>query len=250
MMAGQNQLSEPPDNGKTKRRTLGAYEQAIQDHDWPTLKALIRLRSVADETDADSCWIWTGAIRENGYGFSGRANTARFVHRLVAWADDGFPGDLKTFPAVHHSCGVRPCVNPDHLRPVSTWLNVLEARVRNEMLRTIRVLTEALREVAPHHPALLAGTRLMGEGRLEEPRPGRVYETAKFRVAKHANQTARRIKRLEVQTRRFGEVTEVDVLVRDGYSRAEARQKVGMSRSAYDDWKPRLRAWLDDDKSV
>ena len=73
------------------------------------------------------CWLWQGYLY-HGYG-KFRVNT-----RLIAahrWAYEMFIGEIPEDMEVHHECGVRNCVNPNHLRAVSgaenkhlspTWL--------------------------------------------------------------------------------------------------------------------------------
>jgi HNH endonuclease len=69
-----------------------------------------------------SCWIWTGAKLANGYGKAprphGSAGHVKYVtaHRLVY---ELLVGPLSAELHLHHLCGNRMCVNPDHLRPVT-----------------------------------------------------------------------------------------------------------------------------------
>lgn len=64
----------------------------------------------------ESCWLWVGAIKENGYGrfrFDGRAQHA---HRVAYQAMRGeVPSELE----LDHLCRNRRCVNPDHLEAVT-----------------------------------------------------------------------------------------------------------------------------------
>jgi hypothetical protein len=72
----------------------------------------------------DSCWLWTGALDE-GYGrFSliGRRDKSYRAHRIAYALAYGDPGQhLDT----DHLCRNRACVNPVHLRPITTGDNVL-----------------------------------------------------------------------------------------------------------------------------
>lgn len=66
-----------------------------------------------DKSDADACWLWTGAKNDSGYGKltvgSKRAYRAhRFSYQL---ANGPIPEGLN----VLHRCDVRACVRPDHL---------------------------------------------------------------------------------------------------------------------------------------
>jgi len=72
---------------------------------------------VAVDSSADACWLWTGALSSQGQypGF---------------WLDNGFVyahrySYVTTFGAIpddwhiHHICGNRRCVRPDHLEALS-----------------------------------------------------------------------------------------------------------------------------------
>jgi len=60
------------------------------------------------------CWIWLGALNQLGYGVTGSPIlNERTAHRLAYRL---FKGDIPQGLHVLHSCDVRCCVNPDHLR--------------------------------------------------------------------------------------------------------------------------------------
>lgn len=55
------------------------------------------------------CIIWDGPIHSKGYGVAGR----RRAHRVV-WQEineQPVPDGM----VVHHTCGIKACVNPEHL---------------------------------------------------------------------------------------------------------------------------------------
>ena len=59
------------------------------------------------------CWIWEGHINHAGYGRGhsqghGQQNAHRLVYQLLV-------GPIPVQHEVHHTCGVRSCVNPAHL---------------------------------------------------------------------------------------------------------------------------------------
>lgn len=60
------------------------------------------------------CWLWTGGLYPTGYGMTflpgGKPVTA---HRAMMVAQGV---DLQPKDVVMHTCDVRCCVNPDHLR--------------------------------------------------------------------------------------------------------------------------------------
>lgn len=73
---------------------------------------------------ADACWIWSGYVNSEGYGrlkFDGRL---RLAHR-VAYAL--IRGPIPDGLTLDHLCGVKACVNPAHLEPVTAAVNYRRA---------------------------------------------------------------------------------------------------------------------------
>ena len=61
----------------------------------------------------ETCWIWTNRFRgKSEYGLWWNKGKIHRAHR-VAWEKVNGPilGDM----ILHHKCGVKRCVNPDHL---------------------------------------------------------------------------------------------------------------------------------------
>jgi hypothetical protein len=73
---------------------------------------------------SDTCWLWSGTLDRDGYGsfwYEGKNNRAhRFIFELI-----GEP--LASTELSLHSCDVRNCVNPEHLRPGTQHDNVHDA---------------------------------------------------------------------------------------------------------------------------
>lgn len=79
-------------------------------------KDIERFWSQVDKGGAARCWVWTGPIDDDGYGWlnlrAPRIWLACKAHR-VSWelANGPVPKRL----CVLHKCDYRPCVNPKHL---------------------------------------------------------------------------------------------------------------------------------------
>lgn len=69
------------------------------------------------------CWMWLWGLDRDGYGrFKiGKIEEVR-AHR---WAYRHFVGPIAEGLHVHHRCGSRACVNPDHLEPVTCRANLM-----------------------------------------------------------------------------------------------------------------------------
>lgn len=73
------------------------------------------------------CWLWTAYTTKQGYGAIGLSRgvsrDARLAHR-IAW--ELYRGSIPEGMVLDHTCRVRCCVNPDHLRTVTPLVNTLE----------------------------------------------------------------------------------------------------------------------------
>lgn len=89
----------------------------------------------------DSCWLWTGAKYTNGYGYlyintahRKKESTHRFSYILhYRKIPEGTEPD--------HLCGVRACVNPNHLEAVSSKENTWRGAHPNAIIRRLRIAT-------------------------------------------------------------------------------------------------------------
>lgn len=73
-----------------------------------------RIRTRIDASG--DCWLWTGHIKDNGYGSLTIFGRTQYAHRLVY---ELLVGSIPTGAELDHLCRVRNCVRIDHLEPVS-----------------------------------------------------------------------------------------------------------------------------------
>lgn len=65
----------------------------------------------------ESCWLWTGSIKNTGYGnFSPRSRAMGNAHRI---GYELMVGPVAEGLHLDHLCRNKACVNPDHLEPVT-----------------------------------------------------------------------------------------------------------------------------------
>jgi hypothetical protein len=103
-------------------RRLGTTDGAAGRPRPRTLSMSERFWSKVDKSG--DCWLWTGTIT-NRYGrfflAHGRMTPA---HR---WAYESLVGPIPEGLTIDHLCRNPPCVNPDHLEPVTVQENVRRA---------------------------------------------------------------------------------------------------------------------------
>lgn len=82
------------------------------------------------DVTADGCHIWQRATNSRGYGVVWHDGKVRLAHR-VAWylAHGRWPNPEFV---LDHSCDVKACVNPAHLREMENWRNVRRAVPRGD----------------------------------------------------------------------------------------------------------------------
>ncbi len=67
------------------------------------------------------CWEWTAAHTPDGYGSFNVTKTSRW--RSHRWAYEHLVGPIPDGLQLDHLCRNPPCVNPDHLEPVTNREN-------------------------------------------------------------------------------------------------------------------------------
>lgn len=72
--------------------------------------------------EESGCWTWTGKRAKRGYGQFERAKHAISAHR---WYFEQANGPIPAGLVLDHICRNTSCVNPDHLRVVTSKENIL-----------------------------------------------------------------------------------------------------------------------------
>lgn len=70
--------------------------------------------------DGLSCWLWLGHRDKDGYGTFWHKGTTMRAHRV---AYEFMVGPIADGLVVDHLCRKAACVNPEHLEPVTPWVN-------------------------------------------------------------------------------------------------------------------------------
>jgi len=72
------------------------------------------------------CWLWIGGRTANGYGRVWDGKRSRPAHTLIY---EALVGPVGSGLELDHLCKNPPCVNPDHLEPVTHQENVRRSAV-------------------------------------------------------------------------------------------------------------------------
>ena len=90
------------------------------------------------DVDGAGCWIWNGCVHPLGYGMVRRDGRNQMAHRYVYERERGA---LDPGLHLHHRCGVRACVNPAHLEPLTSTEHLrLQGKLTMDGAREIRTL--------------------------------------------------------------------------------------------------------------
>src|SRR3990172_1573523 len=79
-------------------------------------------------TDEKGCWLWTGALSNNGYGVLVHRRKKYYAHRFFY---EKLVGPFVQALDIDHICRNRGRVNPQHLQPVSREENVARSPIHN-----------------------------------------------------------------------------------------------------------------------
>lgn len=79
-----------------------------------------------DKNGPGGCWLWLGVVNPDGYGVFKRKGFGTSAHRVFYQV---LVGKIPRGLELDHLCGVRNCVNPEHLEPVKHRVNVQRGRL-------------------------------------------------------------------------------------------------------------------------
>lgn len=101
-----------------------------------TTTQLIEERFLAKvQVQANGCWNWTGSLDTSGYGSFGigsRTDGSRKTIKAATWAYQHWVGLIPIGLQLDHLCRNRPCVNYQHLEPVTTQENTRRGTKANQ----------------------------------------------------------------------------------------------------------------------
>lgn len=109
------------------RRFLHGHNRRIEPPHWlypgrHPVRTVPAFRWV--EVDAgylSPCWLWTGKQHKKGYGLIQVRGKRQRAHRYVY---EQLVGPIPEGLEIDHLCRNKPCVNPDHLEPVTLRENL------------------------------------------------------------------------------------------------------------------------------
>lgn len=108
-------------NAKIRARRAGrAQASFLSNVNWTEYLVCEQLRTKGSSNTSTyptvlpkpGCWIWSGALRQDGYGVVKIHGKQIRAHRLIY---QNLVGEIPEHLQVLHRCDVRRCVNPAHL---------------------------------------------------------------------------------------------------------------------------------------
>lgn len=96
---------------------LGHHFEVL-NRSWDDLWAQVRVQP----EQLGGCWVWTGPKDADGYGLIPMAGRNRAAHRV---SYELINGTVAHGFVLDHLCRNKPCVNPEHLEPVTRVENLL-----------------------------------------------------------------------------------------------------------------------------
>lgn len=112
------------------------------------------------------CWIWQRSVGHDGYGRCARRGRWYLAHRLF-WQE--LRGPIPDGMVMDHLCGVRSCVNPDHLDIVTRTENSRRSdttKLTQDQVMEIRQLLGVIgyRRIAARYGVSVGAIRHIAKG--------------------------------------------------------------------------------------
>lgn len=96
-----------------------------------------------------TCWIWVHAKLSEGYGSLRGPSPERRYIRAHRWVYEQLRGPIPDGMHLHHRCGERACVNPEHLELITPSDHPrLTVKLTDEQVEAIRSDPRSLRTIA------------------------------------------------------------------------------------------------------
>ena len=109
------------------------------------------------------CWVWTAAVRPDGYGIFRRGDGSNI--RAHRWAWQEARGPIAPDLELDHLCRNRACVNPDHLEAVTHQENCSRSEAGGRVWRSLLTHCPSGHEYTPANTYHYRGSRLCRECR-------------------------------------------------------------------------------------
>ena len=85
---------------------MSGSRKSLSDRFWAKVRRI---------NDATSCWEWTGALHDHGYGLIGLGSRKEGIERAHRLSYSMHNAEIGEGLFVLHRCDNRKCVRPDHL---------------------------------------------------------------------------------------------------------------------------------------
>lgn len=98
------------------------------------------------------CWLWTGVVKDDGYGlFRDGKRSPKQAHRV---AYESVYGPIPAGMQIDHLCRVRSCINPEHLQPVTPKENARRSRLTFQEHFALKDSREAVEQLNASDPEM------------------------------------------------------------------------------------------------